>query len=336
MGPDYGIRIEIDSCVVYGSTMRTVRVNGDPGRLQRWIAFSQNTIDGCEIVNDTIEGAHHGIWSVVVPTVDILVDGNVIRYNTHENMLLQEGADDSAWTIQRNVFYGVLGDGYVDLLFDKTVSKYLDTKILYNTFCNADTGGYPLQFRNHYGTSDITLSGVEIVGNIFIGHELNIDVRVHNSGSGRCHVICKEFKNNAFDNITVTSGNSFSIANNAYTVAAANLSTQTSYGFVDSVNFNFELSPTSPLIGAGELTYGCLAYFGGGCTETAFNIGYYQSLSGEPETDTIPPNKIEDLGTIPSDQGWINLIPWKYYAAISSGFIGDLRIFPVALYRNEY
>lgn len=303
MGPDYGIRIEVDSCVIYGSTLKAVRVNGDPGRMQRWISFNENIVQHCVIRKDTIDGAHHGIFSAFTGATDVMVDSCVIRYNTHENILLQEGARDSAWTFQANVFYGTLGPGYVDLLVDKTETQYLDFKILYNTFCNADTGGYPIQFRNHGSGSDITFSGVKIVGNICVGDLA--DIRVHNTASGHCYLICDDFKYNAYYNLVVTSGNSISVAGSAYNIVDSNYNTQTNYGFVDSVNFDFRLSAGSPLIGAGETNYGCEVFYGGGCSDGPFNVGYYQTLDGEPQIDTIPPAPVDDLGASPGQQGYI-------------------------------
>ena len=292
----YGVGIEVDSCVIYGTTIRTTNVNGDAGRANLGIGFKENIIHTCLIRRDTLEGFHHNIASMSSGAVDVLIDSSVIRYATHENIILQEAADDSAWTFQNNVFYGGGWEdgGYADLLFDKTASKYVDMKILYNTFCNSDTGDIALEFRNHGGSSDIVLSGFSIVGNIFIGG-YDWHVKVHNSGSGIIDVICNDFKHNAYDFISVTGGNGITVADDAYLIESdSNFYGLTMYGFVDSVNFDFRLAAGSPLINAGDSAYGCEVYYGDSCGWAPFNIGSYQGY-GVGAVDIIPELYIDSI-----------------------------------------
>jgi hypothetical protein len=270
----FACRVNADSTVLTGNTWRCVNIDGpNEASCQYGIRTYANNL---KILGDTIDSYVWGFTSTGGKHT-ILFDQCVVINNLHEGILKNSGNGDSAYTIQRCVFYGnsITGiGGYAGAMieFASGDKAYADVKLLYNTFCECDTGEHPIKITNHTGgTFDI--DGLFLVGNICIGRVGNVsgDIRI-GEATNVLNATFREFKNNAFDSLCIWSGNSMTIYGDAYTVADSNLNTQTSYGFVDSVNFDLRLTEGSPMRGAGDITYGAQVFGGSG----PFDIGYWQ------------------------------------------------------------
>ena len=282
-GPDYLIRIESDSCVVRGTTIRSTNTNGVDGMSVRGIGYFGGgaPLYGCKALYDTCDASQFNLYVGINPgdgLIDFLIDSCVFMNAGHEEILTQEYASliDSAITIQRSVFYGGPDGG---ILIDRNDDRYMDLKIMHNTFCDVDVtnGGYGIVIRNK-GASDIDISGVYIANNIVIRKNNDFDdIRIHNSSTGNIDVICVDMKNNAYSDLNVTGSNTLTITGGAYTIADSNLNSQTEFGFTDSAAFDFTLGVGSPMINAADSAYGCLTYEGSvDCNEDPYDIGAFQ------------------------------------------------------------
>ena len=306
--------LDVDSSTLSNCQFIVTNSNGELGRASYGVRIYNNYQT---FYSTTIDGFVWGI-STTDNKQDVMVDSCIIINNTHEGILRQANSIDSAWVIQRSQFWGngwEIGSGYASVLINVGPSDtYIDYKILHNTFCHSDTGGTPLTFRNHSGGGDADISGIKIVGNVFLGAGAGDKgaIRIAYYGSNVTNVVCDEMKNNWWDSLQIETGSSISIAGSAYNIADSNTNQASSFGWIDSAGFDFRTNLDSPLIDKGDSAYFVEAYHSGAdaCNADSAgapgNVGYYQGLSpvAQVETTAKPSPKMNQLSLGYSQYAW--------------------------------
>ncbi|MBD3194369.1 MAG: hypothetical protein GF317_04890 [Candidatus Lokiarchaeota archaeon] len=236
----------------------------------------------CIITRSYLEGFQWGITSTT-NSDDIIIEDNIIYQCGHENVFMQSSVGDSAWTIKGNLLKGSVTSKSHLLIYTNASNTHPDVDVLYNTIHleNGIHSAFQVAYPSLPG-SDYIVTGVNVIGNIFIGGESGTyDIDIDDSIT----VNFDDFKYNALD---IINGN-YNIS--GYSLSDSNEITE-EYGFYDSLNNYYltSLDGGSPMLNAGDSIWWVYTFEPDDSSTAPGNIGWYQGIVGYPGIDTEAPD----------------------------------------------
>jgi len=239
-------------------------------------------IDADDIDTLTIRSCVFDTFTFCISLVNItegMIEDNLIGFGRHEGLIYDPNDGDNT-VIQNNQFYGTNSAlGHLLFYFDSDGSddgENPNISVLYNTFASEDGEISLMQWGSPSppDASGFTISGWDIIGNAFAG--AGSDITLDDS----THIVCDEFKHNAYDSIGYDPNSDLIISGSAYSIPDSNLNDQSSYGFLDSIVHDYRLADGSPMIDAADSVYWVQVYIPADSSTAPGNIGYYQVVAG--------------------------------------------------------